>query len=408
MRLEFAIALHQRIERRATVARENLLHAREAEFLDGAARFAAEPRFIRGELAVQFHPLRLSQRLLLRTEHRCNRRAVHGGQRAGPRRIHGLEQRQRITRADAGERKAGHFVRRDLHVLCGEREVFGFHAVERTERAAIECSEAAASKIIVHLRPHRAQRMHGRFGVFAEHRDFLARAPTHPLRVGLQLFEKLLHFRRVHADRAGAIVHAAERAHDVFDQRLHGGVFRRLGRDDAVAVERARTEDPRGVRGFGSGERRGIGFAEIAQNLARGGDEGFARLVCLVHRGERKRSFALEQIGRVAEACGGPLDRGNQLRHANAPVTVRIDHCECFLVDFEPLHRAAERHPQLLVERVEVQHVLRRFEGNLVEPARAIEFPTMCDRSHSGSVCASFGSRLTLANPNRPGAARCA
>lgn len=53
---------------------------------------------------------------------------------------------------------------------------------------------------------------------------------------------------------------------------------------------------------------------------------------------------------------------------------VGINEREGFLVEFEALHRAGERDPELLVELAESEKVGGGLKGDLVEAAGAIKF----------------------------------
>ena len=371
LRLEGLVLGEQVGEDSAALAGEEGLGAVESEFFHDGPGLAAEPGFVGGELGVECGPIRLGERGFRGAVHRRDCGGMQRGERAGPGGIDRVQQRQRPVGFDAREGKTGDLLGGDLQVLGRDGEVLGFLAIERGDGAAVEGRQPAAGEIVVHLGADGADGGAGGGGAGAEHGDLLGRAFFQPRNIGGELGEKRLGHFRGDADGARAIGDAAEAGEDIRDQGLRLHIGGGIGRNHAVAIERAGGKELGGVRGGGDKDGTGAGLAEAGEDLLGAGEDGLAVEGGVIDRLERERVGALQQYGRVFQAGGGPVHGGNQLRDADAAVAIGIDQRQGFLIEFEALDRAGQRDPQLLVQPVQCEEVLGRGEGDLVEAAGA-------------------------------------
>ena len=86
---------------------------------------------------------------------------------------------------------------------------------------------------------------------------------------------------------------------------------------------------------------------------------------------------APDQFVRILQTAARPFRGGDNFRRANASVLVGVNQRKRLGVEFQADRRARERDPELLVELVERQQVGATVEPDLVESARAKEFPLM-------------------------------
>src|SRR5262249_45719719 len=68
---------------------------------------------------------------------------------------------------------------------------------------------------------------------------------------------------------------------------------------------------------------------------------------------------------------------GEDLLGAHPPVLVGVDQLQGAGVDLQPLHRAAQGDPQLLVERLERGQVGACVQCNLIQPAHSVKLESV-------------------------------
>jgi hypothetical protein len=84
---------------------------------------------------------------------------------------------------------------------------------------------------------------------------------------------------------------------------------------------------------------------------------------------------AIKQYDRIKEATRGPGDGGEELRHADAAITVAINQSEGLFVEFEAPDGATQRDPELLVELRESLQIGSSRQRDLIKSPGAEEFP---------------------------------
>ncbi|MFO0980187.1 MAG: hypothetical protein U1E76_00310 [Planctomycetota bacterium] len=111
--------------------------------------------------------------------------------------------------------------------------------------------------------------------------------------------------------------------------------------------------------------------------MARGREQALAFRTRVVDRLERHRVGCLEQLVRIPDHAADPVDRVDDLLRAHAPIVVGVEQVERALVELEPLHRTAERDPQLLVEILDREQISAGVEARLVDAAGTKEAPAV-------------------------------
>jgi hypothetical protein len=166
-------------------------------------------------------------------------------------------------------------------------------------------------------------------------------------------------------------------AENLLNHLLDRRIGRRVHRHDPVAVEFTGPEDLRPIRRVGERDRGGVGLAQVLQDLLGGSQDLLPGRGLVVDLGQRQRLRTFLQRAQILQVILGPLDRRDHFRSPHPPVAVGIDQRQGAFVDLGALDRAAQRHPQLLVEVFQIAVVVRGFEPHLVEAAGAEEPPPM-------------------------------
>jgi hypothetical protein len=361
-----------------SVSGQRLGHARSAQPADRAGRLARGPLGMRREASAERGPLVRGQARLGLAELRLDHGRAQPLDRGGPRGVEAVGQRQRPSRLDARQRELGHLLRRDRHVLRGDREVLLLAPVQRGDRAAVEGSEPAAREVVLDLGAHRRPGGAGVLGALAERpQREVALALLPPRRPGLALGEEAVEQRLVDAGPPAAVGHRADGRDDVLDELARRGVVGHRRRDDAVAVQLRLGEAAGRVLDVGQRDRRRLLLAQALEQLAHALEHRLARGPAVVDGGERDLVASDLERRKVAQALAAPLHGADDLGRADAAVLVGVDERERALVVLEALDRAGQRSPQLEVEVAEVGEIVRRLEADLVEAARARELPAM-------------------------------
>ena len=197
----------------------------------------AAPGVKGGEFGEQRGPVRLGQGSLV-AEQRLDGGGLQRGNRAGPRRVDALRQRQRLVGSHLRQREAGNVGVRGGEIFGPQREEFLLVAVQRIEGARVESRQPAARKIVVHLGLDGFDGRRGGFGVQAQrqHRRVAFRLlPPVGIRGGIG--EELVHLGLADARLAAGIGVPADASDDVVDDGLGRVVTGGIGGHDAVAVE---------------------------------------------------------------------------------------------------------------------------------------------------------------------------
>ena len=192
--------------------------------------------------------------------------------------------------------------------------------------------------------------------------------------------------RPVEPRLAAAVGHLARAGHGIDDDLPDGPLGRRLGHHDAVAVEEGLREDVGEVGHVVEGDLLRVRLARGDEDLpgcARGAPSppacprGCRRAAACPCPPPRRRgpSAGRRRTSRAAITSGA---RTRPSLSASSSASVRR-------VDLEPLRRAGQRDPELLVEPVDVAEVVRAVELDLVEPADAVEPPPV--RGGAGRRC---------------------
>ena len=147
-----------------------------------------------------------------------------------------------------------------------------------------------------------------------------------------------------------------------------------IGGHDAVAVERLGGKGLGGGGGFVNGDFAVVG---LAQHLPGKIGNQFAFRRGVVDGGRTQRRAAFEQVVRIFQQAAGPFGGGNQFRRADAAILVGVNQRERGFVKFDARGGTGQRHPELLVELVEVQEVGPGTDDDLIEAAGAEEFPSV-------------------------------
>ena len=368
----------------AGTAGEDFAHAREAELLDRRAGPRSEPRLVGDELPVDLRPLVGRQARRPDRRGACAARgqrddhlAIELRERERPGRVDAFEQRQRTVRLDPRQRESAHFPARRRKLPARDRLVLRLGAVERGRGPAVERRQPAAREVVIHLRPDRLERLirvRRRVAQRQDRRGVVLGLPA-PVGEGLKFGEELVELGLRDAGRSAAVHLTADAGDDVGDDGPDRWVVHRIGRDDAVAVEPGLSEDHGRVGGVGQGDRSGIGLAEAGEHQARRGQQLRALRRLGADGGQGQRLGALGDLDRVLEDFDDPVDGGDDLRRADAAIVVGVQQIEGLRVELEAVRRAAQRHPELLVEVLERGQVGVFLQRHLVHAAGPEEFP---------------------------------
>ncbi len=174
------------------------------------------------------------------------------------------------------------------------------------------------------------------------------------------------------------VLFGTQAGHDVRNHFLRGLILSGVADDDAVTVEPGLGENFGGVRSIMHRDDESIHFIQIDQHLPGGSQQLFALWNRIVDRCKSQFVGALEQVIRVFQHRPSPPGRLDDLRGANPPIPVSIDDFQGLCVDFQARSRAAESHPQLLVEPIQRGQISPVLQMNLIESTHSFEFPTMC------------------------------
>ena len=125
--------------------------------------------------------------------------------------------------------------------------------------------------------------------------------------IGARVVKELVGFCEVDPWFPAAVGLAAEAIDDVLDDGLKGEAIRGVGGHDAVAVELGLGEDPGGVAGVAEADGFGVGFAEVDEDLAGGGEDlgSFRRGVLNALEADFIGFF--EEIIRILEQAAQPI-----------------------------------------------------------------------------------------------------
>ncbi len=352
--------------------------AREAQALERGFGFAREPRRVGLKARLEGRPIGL-RKLRARAKERPHDLVAQPRDRAFPGRVEPVRERQRAVGLDARQGQGRERGRVGRQNLARKRLVGSERRIERRTRGGIERGEPHAREIIVDLGGERGEKRGGAFGLVAERqqRGVAALGLVAPGDERRRFGEEAIDQRLRHAGLARAVGLGAETLHDVGERALGRLVLGRGERDDAVAVERRAVIDVLDVERVLERDFRRARFAEPVQDrLGRGADLR-AQIVRLVDRLERKRVAAAREHRRILEESGGPGDRVNHFRRADAAVLVGIDQIERARVELDAARRARERHPQFLVERADRGGIGPAVDAHLVDAAGAEEAPDM-------------------------------
>ena len=154
-----------------------------------------------------------------------------------------------------------------------------------------------------------------------------------------------------------------------------------LKRDHAVTNEARVREDHLEHRRVLDRDARGLGLAQALQDLVRRLEQTSTAFVRRIDRREREITAGIEGR-RILEHRATPLDGAEHFRCADAAVLIGVHKGQRALIDLKPLHRARQRHPELLIEFTEMAQVVSRLERDLVGAAGAEEAPRMLGRGH--------------------------
>ena len=95
----------------------------------------------------------------------------------------------------------------------------------------------------------------------------------------------------------------------------------------------------------------------------------------VINGSQRQRGRTHEQVIGIFNQARGPFRRGNDFRHANPAVLVRIQQRQGFAVKFQTRRGAGERHPQLLIQFTQMGQVGAVLKRNLVKISRTEKLP---------------------------------
>ena len=115
-----------------------------------------------------------------------------------------------------------------------------------------------------------------------------------------------------------------------------------------------------------------------------GGEDLFSVVGDVVDGVQAQRVAALDQRVRILEGAAGPLHGGDEFGRPDAAIVVSVNHGGGLGIELQPGNGAGQRHPQFLVELIQVHQIAAGFEPHLVEAAGAEEAPAM---RGSGGVC---------------------
>jgi hypothetical protein len=116
------------------------------------------------------------------------------------------------------------------------------------------------------------------------------------------------------------------------------------------------------------------------EDVPRRTEQGLARRLRPVDGGESQPVLRGDEHAEVLEALLAPGDGGEDLQGTHPAVLVEIEQLERPLFQLEALDGAAQGHPQLLIELVEVRQVLAILQSDLIEAAHPVEPELVCHR----------------------------
>jgi len=94
-----------------------------------------------------------------------------------------------------------------------------------------------------------------------------------------------------------------------------------------------------------------------------------------VDGGQRQAIDAAEQDVGILEHGAHPPGGGDDLGHADAAITVAVEHLQRAGVELQPRGRAGEHGPQFLVQFAEMAQIVRGLDADLIEATGAEEPP---------------------------------
>lgn len=90
------------------------------------------------------------------------------------------------------------------------------------------------------------------------------------------------------------------------------------------------------------------------------------------------RGRRLDHVIGIFQQTGDPFSSGDEFRRADAAILVCVNERERFRIELKLGGGAGEGNPEFLVKLIEIGEVCSGFEFDLIEPARAEEFPRVC------------------------------
>jgi hypothetical protein len=259
--------------------------------------------------------------------------------------------------------------RQGLELLVG--------AVEPGRAARIHLRQAAAGEVVVHLGAHRLDGLERRRRARPQRHHAAGLARPLPLGEGLELLPEGVQPRLVEPGEAAPVLDAAGAGHGVDDDLARLRVLGRLGRHHAVAVEGGPGEDVAQVLHVVRRDLAGLRLAQAGQDASGRAEQRLPLRRGVVDDVERQGVLAGHEGAQVLEPRPAPAERRQDLGGAHPAVLVQVQQRQCPLVELQPLDRAGERHPELLVQVLQVREVAGRLQRHLVEPADSVEAPAM-------------------------------
>ena len=356
---------------------EEGLHPVQAQPLHFGPGLGGLPGLERGEGLFHLAPLAFGQLSAL-PEQGGDHQVGEAGNGGGPGRVHALAQGQRPIGVDVGQREVLHLGHGRGQVLDGQGFIGGRCRVERFRRPGVEGCQAAAGEVVVDLAFQPA--VHGRSlqRRLAERQNGrVARGLRPPAGIQGQGVEEGIDPFLGDTRQTGAVLVAAHTGDHLAYQLPRVVVVRGILGDDAVTVEARVVQQGARVGHVLNGHRLRILLAQKGQQLAGRGEQPLAFRLALVDGTQWQLAGAGHERTHVPEHRAHPVDRGQHLLDPHPPVTAHVEQFQGAAVEFQPVHRAAERGPQLLVEFAQVADILGRFQANLVKTAEPAETPAV-------------------------------
>src|ERR1022692_970506 len=345
-------------------AGEDDVDPRSPKIRNRRGRLGADPGLVRAKLLREVRPVSGGECGLAGAEQRDDRGPVETRERGGPCGVDPLQQRKGLAGLDPGERKRDQRrgVRRKL--AQGELPEVLVVKVEAGDAVGVKSGELGAGEVVRDLGANGRHRGEG----------LRCRRPEGCGSRGTRRLGPCLEGRKVGIEGGNRLLgRLALALDDVLDERPDPLVGRSLGPEHAVALEGSLRDGSCHLHRL-FGRDRGRRGAQPRKDPARRIRNGRA-LGAGGDGVQRERVGALEQQARVLEPGAGPGHGGDHLRRPHVAVAVRIDEGQRALVNLQPLDRAAEGDPELLVQLAQGQQVVGRRKGNLVESARGNEIP---------------------------------